>query len=91
MSKTIFETIWSRIVAHQGETFYTRRGLELTYQVKGNGFYPNRTKYRISKGDFEKAYQLVPIDGPGNISRKVRGSSYIWAVLHDARILLGER
>ena len=60
--------------------------LPFTYAVKDGGFFPSRTNYRISRSDFEKACQIVPISGPGEISRMVRGSAYIWAVLHDARI-----
>lgn len=86
MREPRFEEIWRRIVDHAGETFHTIRGLEFTYEVDPGGFYPSRTPYRISRTDFEKAYQLVPIDGPGEINWIVRGPSYVWAVLHDQRI-----
>jgi len=90
MNKTPFETIWKRIVGHQSEKFYTKRELEFTYKVMGKGFYPSRTNYRLSKSNFEKAYQMVPITGPGKINWIVRGPAYIWAVLHDTRVSLGE-
>jgi hypothetical protein len=63
--------------------------LEFTYKIDGEGFYPSRTSYRISKTDFKKAYEMVPIDGPGVISEIVRGPTYIWGVLHHQRISLG--
>lgn len=88
--KASFEQIWRRIVAHEGETFHTKTGLEFTYEIKGKAFYPSRTNYRISRADFRAAYQIVPIDGPGKITWIVRGPSYIWAVLHDQRISGGE-
>ncbi len=90
MAKTSFEDIWRRIVVHQGELFHTKTGLEFTYEVEREAFYPSRTNYRISRADFRTAYQMVPIDGPGVIRWKVRGPSYIWAVLHDRRISKGE-
>lgn len=90
MSTRIFEEIWSRIVAHEGETFHTKTGLEFTYEIRGDAFYPSRTHYRISKADFRTAYERVPIDGPGVINEIVRGPAYIWAVLHDQRISMGE-
>jgi hypothetical protein len=90
MQKSPFKEIWNRIVAHAGEVFYTITGLPLRYEIKGNGFYPSRTNYRISKADFEEAYQRVPIEGPGVINEIVRGPAYVWAVLHDPRISLGE-
>jgi len=90
MPHTPFEEIWTRIVAHVGEAFYTITGLQFTYEVEADGFYPSRTHYRISRADFERAYQMVPIDGPGKINWIVRGPSYVWAVLHDERISRGE-
>jgi len=90
MPNTPFEEIWSRIVTHEGKTFHTITGLEFTYKIYGDGFYPSRTNYRISKTDFRKAYQKVPIEGPGIINDIVRGPSYVWATLHDRRISLGE-
>ena len=85
-----FEEVWKRIVAHAGETFHTKTGLPLTYELVGDGFYPSRTRYRISKADFEVAYQMVPIEGPGAINDIVRGPAYVWAVLHDPRISSGQ-
>jgi len=90
MPNTPFEEIWSRIVGYAGEVFRTITGLKFTYEIDGEGFYPSRTKYRISKTDFRKAYEITPIEGPGAINEIVRGPAYIWAVLHDQRISLGE-
>lgn len=84
-----FEEIWNRIVALAGQTFYTKTGLEFTYEINGDIFYPSRTDYKISKADFEIAYALVPIDGPGVINNLVRGPASVWAVLHDRRISNG--
>lgn len=90
MPNTPFEEIWRRIVTHEGEIFRTKTGLEFTYRIDGEGFYPSRTSYRISKTDFRRAYEIVPIGGPGVINDIVRGPAYVWAVLHDQRISLGE-
>ena len=88
--KTSFNEVFNRILAHKGETFHTITGLPFTYEIRGNIFYPSRTHYQISRSDFEKAYDMVPIKGPGIINDIVRGPTYIWAVLHDQRISLGE-
>lgn len=90
MSNPLFEEIWDRIAAHAGQTFHTITGLPFTYKIRRNGFYPSRTNYRISKADFREAYQWVPIEGPGAFNEIVRGPSYVWAVLHDPRISLGQ-
>ena len=89
MVSTPFSEVWSRIAAHAGETFSTKTGLDFTYKVRGDAFFPSRTSFRIAKADFEKAYRLVPVEGPGVISDLVRGPAYVWAVLHDHRISRG--
>ena len=85
-----FAEIWKLILANQGKKFHTITNFEFEYRIKGNSFFLSQTKFRISRSNFEKAYKLVPIDGPDAISKLVRGSSYIWAVLHDPRISLGK-
>ena len=89
MPEVPFEVVWGRIVKHQGEIFRTKTGLEFTYSIKGDYLYPSRTNYRISKADFMRVYDLLPVEGPGSISYIVRGPAYIWAILHDTRISLG--
>lgn len=84
-----FDETWNRIIAHAGENFYTKTGLEFTYEINGDIFYPSRTNYKIHKADFEKAYAYVPIDGPSVINNMVRGPAFVWAVLHDQRISNG--
>jgi len=86
MSLEPFEEIWRRIVACSGQQFLTKRKLVFTYEIRGSGFHPSRTKYRISKSDFLNAYQRFPIDGPHVINSIVRGPAYVWSVLHDERI-----
>jgi len=83
-----FEEVWKRIISCEGEEFSTIQGLPFTYKILGDALYPSRTNYRISKADFRKAYRMVPIKGPGVINQIVRGPSYIWAVLHDPRIII---
>ena len=92
MPKTPFETIWNRIVTNAGKEFSTKTGLPFIYRIDRNGFYSSRTqyRYRIAKADFESAYAQVPLNGPGVINKTVRGPAFVWAVLHDTRISLGE-
>lgn len=76
-----FPELWEQIKAHEGQVFYTVRGKELRYTVQGNTIIPSRTRYQLSRADFEKAFQQMPLSGPGQISSLVRGSSYIYAIL----------
>ena len=80
------DIVWSRIKTLQGQVFETKRGKQFIFEVFGNTFIPSRTNYNISKRDFEKVLNLVPLEGPGKINKLVRGPAYIWAVLHDPRV-----
>jgi len=90
MPKPSFEQVWKRIAASEGKEFRTITNLPFTYELRGDSLCPSRTDYNISKKDFAKAYELVPIGGPGKINDLVRGPAYVWAILHDKRISLGE-
>lgn len=81
-----FSEVWSHISALEGEEFETKTGKPFTFEVHGDVFRPSRTNYNIAKSDFEKAFALVPFDGPGVVNDTVRGPAYIWAVLHDRRV-----
>ena len=90
MPITPFEKVWARVVAYSGKSFKTKTGLPFTYEVRGRLLRPSRTDYWISVADVERAYRLVPLSGPGAINDIVRGPSYLWGILHDERISLGE-
>jgi hypothetical protein len=86
MAKPDFEAVWQRIARYAGEEFHTVRGLEFTYQVDSNSLRTSRTDFVLSKGNFERAYEQVPLDAPADFSQDITGTSYTWAVLHDKRI-----
>lgn len=86
--KPSFEEVWVRIKKRAGETFFTKTGIRFTYIVEGNRVVLSRINYSLSKGDLEKAYSGVPMKGPSEIVSIVSGPSYVWAILHDARISL---
>ncbi len=86
MLKATIDDVWNRIKALEGHEFSTKTGKPFTFEIHGDIFHPSRTMYNVAKGDFRKAFELVPFDGPGVVNHVVRGPSYIWAVLHDKRI-----
>lgn len=87
MEDILFNEVWNRIIQNEGATFRTKTGKEFLYNIIGEGLMTTRTDYRLSRTDFEKAYKMMPIDGPGVIRDLVRGSAYIWAILNDERII----
>jgi hypothetical protein len=91
MARPEFDEVWGRIGDLAGEVFHTKRGLEFTYRIAGNTLTTTRTDFPLSRTDFERAYRLMPLPGPGEISEIVRGPAYIWAILHDVRVTGGAR
>jgi hypothetical protein len=85
-SKPSIDELWTRLKTYAGEGFKSKTGKPFTYDMSGDVFHSSRTGYNISKSEFQKAFALVPFDGPGVINRTVRGPAYVWAVLHDKRI-----
>ena len=86
MPRALFSEVWRRVCALEGQTFHTITGLPFTYSIFGDTFYPSRTNYAIARSNFETAYELWPLSGPGQINDIVRGPAYVWAVLHDSRV-----
>lgn len=86
MDNTMFNDIWDRIIKNEGNNFNTKTGIEFNYKICKDGVITSMTSYRLTKSDFEKAFDMMPLDGPGKISDIVRGSAYIWAILIDKRI-----
>lgn len=75
-----FEKYWSQIKECQSDTFKTKRQLEFTYTMEGDYIIPSRTYYKIAKSDFEKVYNMWPVTGSGEITKIVRGPSYIYSI-----------
>lgn len=81
--------LWDTIVAHQGKTFLTKKGLPFTYHVKGGELFTDRRERSITRSTFEKAYNKLLVDRAGeNPPREivgpktlnVYGAPYVWAV-----------
>lgn len=80
-----FEVIWARIQRHQTEAFHQVRGGVFTYTVSGNAVMPDRTDRLLARSQFEKAFERLPVAGPGELS-DLQGPSYLFAILTDPRI-----
>ncbi len=83
------EILWAKIQQHQGETFYTVQNKELVYEVVGNMLYHNLTSVGIPRSAFVKAASLNP-KNTAALHSKVRGPSYVYAIITDPRIKCGD-
>ncbi len=79
------DAVWSRIVAHEGETFRQIRGQEFQYTITGFILNPSTTNQNLPKSEFSKALAYVPLENTVPL-QKFRGPSYLYAILMDRRI-----
>lgn len=84
------ETVWARIVQHQGETFHQLKGQAFTYRVEGNAVVPSTVNVKIQKSQFAKALPHVPFQRVADVPKDVFGPSYVYAILMDERIRNGD-
>lgn len=78
-------TIWEKVKLHEGETFYTKTGLEFSSTIKGETVHHTRSKATLLRSDFEKAVQLNP-QKPSDLHNDVADPSYVYAVISDPRL-----
>ena len=89
MPKPSFESVWTRIKSHQGETFRQIRGGEFTYTITGAALYPDRVVRALPKAHFERAYEMCPLENTVPV-QNLQGPSYLYAILMDPRIRDGD-
>ena len=87
----ISENLWEIIIAHQGETFYTAKGLPFTYTIKGGEFFTDRKKKSITKATFEKAFLKIQEDTSHKITGpkalNVFGAPYVFAMFRQLGVI----
>jgi hypothetical protein len=81
-----FDNTWIKIQENAGSEFHTKTGIPFTYRVDGSSVTPDRTRYPLHISQFRKAFELMPLSGPGEINHLVRGLAYIYAILTDPRM-----
>ena len=83
------DLVWGRIMAHEGETFRQIRSQEFTYEVVSSVLRPSTTNQNLPKSAFADALDLVPLASTAPVQH-LRGPSYLYAILMDARIRQGD-
>lgn len=88
MAKDI-DFVWPLLQQHQGETFYTAKGLPFTYTIRGGELFVNRRSKSITISTVANALEKIvalemdgiPITGPKKIG--CYGASYLSAGAGD--------
>ncbi|MCC8066435.1 MAG: hypothetical protein LIO94_04965 [Clostridiales bacterium] len=83
------EQLWEKLVEHQGEPFFTVKGLPFQYRVKGGELFVDRRGKSITRATIIKAYERIQ-ENPGEITgpKKLNafGAPYIWAIFKQLKI-----
>ena len=87
------QEVWALLQAHEGETFYTAKGLPFHYQVHGGELFVNRKSKSITISTVANALQRIQkqedagerITGPKKIGGY--GASYLYPVFLQLGIL----
>ncbi len=83
------ETVWRAIQSHQGEEFYTARGLPFTFEVEGNGIWffrdSKRIQRKLTRTQVEIAISRCPLKSTTEI-KDLMDYPYLFALLMDGRI-----
>lgn len=80
------DVIWKELAQLQGETFHTAKGLEFTYEIRGNELFVDRKDKSITRSTvnltYRKAMDLlhsgVVVDGPKKLG--TFGASYLFPI-----------
>jgi hypothetical protein len=83
------DAVWRRIEMQAGQIFRQIRGQPFSYQVVGSAVRPSSTDRLISRTQFERALELVPLQNTVPVQH-LMGPSYIYAILMDERIRAGD-
>jgi hypothetical protein len=83
--KPTSDELWQIMRTLEGTEFETKTGKTFTFGIDGNVLRTSRTDQNLSKANFERALELWPFE-PGEVSRQIRGSAYVWGILHDRRV-----
>lgn len=85
-----FNTVWQKIILNEGNTFTTVTGKVFSYTISGTLLHPvigEKEIRNISKTNIEKAFLEWPVSKPSSFSSSIQGTSYLFALFTDKRIM----
>ena len=80
------EILWQELIRLQGEAFRTARGLEFTYEIRGNELFVDRKDKSITRSTVDLTYRKTMdllrageiVDGPKKLG--TFGASYLFPI-----------
>ena len=83
------EALWEAILAFEGVIFYTAKGLEYSYTIRGNEMFVSRKEKSVTRASilvaYKKARELGCVTGPKQLG--VFGASYLYPVFRGLGII----
>ena len=83
------DALWEAIVAFEGAVFYTAKGLEYSYTIRGNEMFVSRKEKSVTRASilvaYKKALELGCVTGPKRLG--VFGASYLYPVFQRLGII----
>ncbi len=83
------DELWELIRKHQGQQFFTAKGLPFTYTIRGGEMFVDRREKAksITRSTVGRAYEKIlegiacgqPVTGPKKLN--LFGAPYIWSIL----------
>jgi len=86
MANEGFAAVERRIRACQGEQFFTRSGLPMTYVVEGDRIKVDRAQPWLSMEGAKKIWAMGSSATLTDIDQRITGRAYLFAILRDPRI-----
>ncbi len=81
-----FAAVERRIRAFQGQQFFTRSGLPMTYAVDGDRIKVDRAQPWLSMHEAKAIWAVGPDARLTDIDQRITGRAYLFAILRDPRI-----
>ncbi len=83
------EALWEALLAFEGAVFYTAKGLEYSYTIRGNEMFVSRKEKSVTRASilvaYKKALELGCVTGPKQLG--VFGASYLYPVFQRLGII----
>ena len=85
-----FDSVWQKIIMSENNNFKTVTGKVFSYTISGTLLHPvvkDKEIRNISKNNIEKAFLEWPVSKPSGFSSSIQGTSYLFALFADKRIM----
>ena len=83
--------LWQWMKEKQGTVFHTIKGLQFTYEIKGNEVFFSRKKKSVTRATINKACRRMNEETiTGSKQLGVFGASYIYPLLKEMRLSSAE-